>query len=57
MHSDQFTVDKRLNGMYFKYPWGSLGFLGVKRLFFEYLKKKKNSYKNCILTNLQLIKD
>ena len=31
MHINQFTVDKRLIGMYFKYPWGSLGFLGVKR--------------------------
>ena len=46
MHSDQFTVDKRLNGMYFKYPWGSMGFLWVKRRFFcfqlfEYLKKKR----------------
>ena len=25
MHINQFTVDKRLIGMYFKYPWGSLG--------------------------------
>ena len=31
MHINQFTVDKTLFGMYFKYPWGSLGFLGVKR--------------------------
>ena len=31
MHINQFTVNKRLIGMYFKYPWGSLGFLGVKR--------------------------
>ena len=29
MHINQFTVDKRLIGMYFKYPWGSLGFFGV----------------------------
>ena len=29
MHINQFTVDKRLIGMYFKYPWGSLGFPGV----------------------------
>ena len=29
MHFDHFTFNKRLNWMYFKYPWGSLGFLGV----------------------------
>ena len=29
MHINQFTVNKRLIGMYFKYPWGSLGFPGV----------------------------
>ena len=29
MHINQFTVNERLIGMYFKYPWGSLGFLGV----------------------------
>ena len=25
MKINQFTVNKRLIGMYFKYPWGSLG--------------------------------
>ena len=29
MHINQFTVDKRLIGMYFKYPWGSLGLKDV----------------------------
>ena len=36
MHFDHFTFNKRLNWMYFKYPWGSLGFLGVKRRFFVF---------------------
>ena len=49
MHSDQFTVDNRLNGMYLKYPLGSLGFLGVKRRFFVFnylniFKKKKKEF-------------
>ena len=33
MHINQFTVDKRLNEMYFKYPRGSLGLKDMSLIF------------------------
>ena len=63
MHSDQFTVDKRLNGMYLKYPWSSLGFLGVKRHAdtFTFLEKSvkhtesESTSLNCYLLKLEKV--
>ena len=51
MHSDQFTVNKRLNWMYLKYPWGSLGFPGVPwgSLGFLGVKRHTRAHHFCFL--------
>ena len=62
MHINQFTVDKTLFGMYFKYPWGSLGFpgvpwgsLGLKDVPVEHTTSRFVAHNNSYMTQKPLV--